>query len=318
MNILSKLSASAGSQGGVMWHHCLCGLVLGVYILCWFPSIHGNTCGVTGVSLFKATHTWACLWGCFVSNVMMTSMLLLLLNDSVHVSLCSHCMLLLATGGPWACTEVDAIAATSGLTKLRENTVAKDRSSDIGMFSVSFTFSCSHSSSSSSSLTTMTSFVSFFFLLFFLILSFGLVFVLPGPYQLLSNTFCNTCISSFEPGLSPMCAFPLPDDWWLCRWGLLLHWHVVWLAHTRQEGQYMDVPWTAVSVSCSCMHCIAEVAAVENQKMTWGRWCRLGLDPSYCCAGGRGRLGGGGEEEGCYWCMAWRYKGWGMPGVACM
>ena len=81
--------------------------------------------------------------------------------------------------------------------------------------------------------------------------------------------------------------FPL--TWWLAivQVRLLLHRHVVWLAHTRQEGQYMDVPWTAVSVSCSCMHCIAEVAAVGNQKMTWGRWCQLGLDLSYCCAGGR-------------------------------
>ena len=86
-------------------------------------------------------------------------------------------------------------------------------SSDVGKFTVSFSFACSRSSSTSSSSTTTTSFVGFFFvLLFFPILSFGLVFVLPGPYQLLSNAFCSTCISSFEPELSPARAFPFPDD----------------------------------------------------------------------------------------------------------
>ena len=86
-------------------------------------------------------------------------------------------------------------------------------SSDVGMCAASFSFSCPRSSSSSSSSTTTTSFAGFFFvLLFFPILSFGLVFVLPGPYQLLSNAFCSTCISSFEPELSPARAFPFPDD----------------------------------------------------------------------------------------------------------
>ena len=76
----------------------------------------------------------------------------------------------------------------------------------------SSSFSCSPSSPSSSSLTTTTSFAGFFFVLLAVLLSLGLVFVLPGPYQLLSNAFCRTCISSFELELSSARAFPLPDD----------------------------------------------------------------------------------------------------------
>ena len=44
-----------------MRHHCSRGLVLGVYMLCRFPSIRGDTRGVTGVSFFEATRAWAFL-----------------------------------------------------------------------------------------------------------------------------------------------------------------------------------------------------------------------------------------------------------------
>ena len=96
--------------------------------------------------------------------------------------------------------------------ELSKNAVANAWSSVVGKFALSFSFCCSPTSSSSSSSTTTTSFAGFFVLLFFRLLSFGLVFVLPGPYQLLSNAFCGTCISSFEPELSSARAFPLPDD----------------------------------------------------------------------------------------------------------
>ena len=99
-----------------------------------------------------------------------------------------------------------------GLAELSENAVANAWSSIVGKFADSFSFGCCPSSSSSSSSTTTVSFAGFFFVLFVLLLSFGLVFVLPGPYQLLSNAFCRTCIILFEPELSPTRAFPLPDD----------------------------------------------------------------------------------------------------------
>ena len=101
---------------------------------------------------------------------------------------------------------------TLGLAELSENAVANAWSSDVGKFAVSLSFSCSHSSSSFSSSTTTTSFAGFFFVLFCVLFALGLVFVLPGLYQLLSNAFGRTCISSFEPELSPARAFPLPDD----------------------------------------------------------------------------------------------------------
>ena len=83
---------------------------------------------------------------------------------------------------------VDVVAVMLGLAELRENAVANAWSRDVGKFVLSFSFSCSPTSSSSSPSTTTTSFAGFFFVLrSFRLLSFGLVFVLPGPYQLLSN-----------------------------------------------------------------------------------------------------------------------------------
>ena len=120
------------------------------------------------------------------------------------MSLRSRRVLPLAASGTWACAEGDAVAATFGFAELSENAVANAWSSDVGKFTPS---------SSSSSSTTTTSFASFFFVLvLFLLFSLGLVFVMPGPYLLLSNAFCRICISSFEPELSSERAFPLPDD----------------------------------------------------------------------------------------------------------
>ena len=93
---------------------------------------------------------------------------------------------------------------TLGFTKLSEKAVVHAWSSDVGKLAF-----FSPSSSSSLSTTPTISFAGFFF--FFFLFSLGLEFVLPGPHQLLSNTFRSTCISSFEPELSLACVFPLPD-----------------------------------------------------------------------------------------------------------
>ena len=94
----SESSASAGSGGGATRRRCLRGLVVGVYILCRFPFLRGDTRGVTGVSLFEATVV-ACLRGRLAGDVTTTSTLPLSLKVSARASLRSRRVLPLATGG---------------------------------------------------------------------------------------------------------------------------------------------------------------------------------------------------------------------------
>ena len=54
------------------------------------------------------------LAGRFVGDVTTTSTLPLSLTDSARVFFRSRRVLLVATGGPWACAEVDVVAATTG------------------------------------------------------------------------------------------------------------------------------------------------------------------------------------------------------------
>ena len=138
-----------------------------------------------------------------VGDVMTTSTLPLSLGDSARVSFRSRRVLPLATGS----AEVDAFAATFGFAELSENAVANAWSSDVCKLAFSLSFFV---------VLIVVDYHDLFRwlllrLLFFFLFSLGLVFMLPGPYQLLSNAFCSTCISSFEPELSPARAFPLPD-----------------------------------------------------------------------------------------------------------
>lgn len=96
---------------------------------------------------------------------------------------------------------------TCGLAELNEDAVANSWSRNVGKFAIPF--SCSPSCSSSSSSTTTIFFAGFFVLLFVLLYSLGLVFLLPGPYQLLSNTFCRTRISPLKPEIVSRACFPL-------------------------------------------------------------------------------------------------------------